>query len=82
MTRQKALWHSLKSKAKLIDYENDDDYRDKLQMIKETYIGRSDKRDAFTFNFDVEEIDEEVVTTDNTAVTQLVESLDKLNPKR
>ena len=61
-----------------IDYENDDVYRDKLTMIKETYIGRSDTRKSFDLDFvDENTIDEEIVV--DKTVNTLVESLDRLN---
>lgn len=66
-----------------IDYENDDDYRGKLQMIKETYITRGEERKSYAFDFETDEIVEEVEQViEDKAVASLVESLDKLNPKR
>lgn len=60
-----------------IDYENDDVYRDKLTMIKETYITAGEQRKSYDLDF--AEIDEEVVSPLCAEVTSLVESLDRLN---
>lgn len=67
----------LKSLVEGIDYENDDVYREKLTLIKETYITGGEERKSYELDF--EELDEEVVVEEQTAVTSLVESLDRLN---
>lgn len=64
-----------------IDYENDDLYREKLELVVETYIGKKDSgKPSIELDFDLnEEVDEVVI---DTGVKSLIESLDRLAPKR
>lgn len=63
-----------------IDYENDDIYREKLQLIKETYITRGEKRKSYELDF--AGIDEEFFEQPKDShMSSLVESLDRLATK-
>lgn len=63
-----------------IDYENDDSYREKLELVVETYIGKPSDKPSIELDFiDLDEEIEEVII--DKGVKSLVESLDRLAPK-